>query len=310
MNQSYASPVFQRILACVAEGTTSDNALKRATDLAQRFDARLELLHVVPPVFTAGVRMGGLSSEALSRARADNVRETLRAHLSHRHASSTWRGAPLSNLLEVEVGTPARAVLERVQRDHVDLVILGDSGRRKQLDLGGLARALFSRAPCPVWMQVEPPRAIERILVPIDLSDSSALVLDRACELARAFHARVHAMECFVNPELYYGAGLDVPPGPLPYTLDNLRNVEREAFERFVDTYAWRGVDHTVEFVEDDPARAILAAQEHHDLIVMGTQGRSALAAALLGSVTWQVLRLARTPILTVRAPQRVLANA
>jgi nucleotide-binding universal stress UspA family protein len=310
MNENFASPVFQRILCCVAEGTTSDNALKRATQLAQLWDARLQLLHVVPPVFTAGVRMGGISSEALSRSRADNVRETLRAHLSHRHAGATWRGQPLSNLLEVEVGTPARAVLERVQRDAIDLVILGDSGRRKQLDLGGLARALFSRAPCPVWMQVEPPRPIERILVPIDLSESSALVLDRACELARVFKARVHALECFVNPELYYGAGLDVPPGPLPYTLDNLRNVEREAFQRFVETYAWRGVDHTVEFVEDDPSRAILAAQEHHDLIVMGTQGRSALAAALLGSVTWQVLRLARTPILTIRAPQRVLANA
>jgi len=264
---------------------------------------------VVPPVFTAGVRMGGISSNALSRVRADSVRETLRAHLSHRHAGVTSHGQPLANLLEVEVGTPARAVLERVQRDTIDLVILGDSGRRKQLDLGGLARALLSRAPCPIWRQVEPPRPIERILVPIDLSDSSALLLDRACELARAFKARVHALECFVNPELYYGAGLDVPPGPLPYMLDNLRNVEREAFERFVGTYAGRGVDHTVEFVEDDPSRAILAAQEHRDLIVMGTQGSSALAAALLGSVTWQMLCLSRTPILTLRAPQRVLAR-
>ena len=86
--------------------------------------------------------------------------------------------------------------------------------------------------------------------------------------------------------------------------------MEREAFERFVDTYARRGVYATVEFVGDDTSRAILAAQEHHDLIVMGTQGRSARAAALLGSVTWQLPRLVRTPILTIRLPQPVLANA
>ncbi len=310
MNADFSPKGFERILACVAEGTTSDHAVRAAVSLAKLFEADLRLLHVVPPVFTAGVRMGGVTSEALSHSRAENVRETLRAHLAHRHAGLEFRGRPLADLLEVDVGTPARAVIERVERDHVDLVVVGDSGRRKQLDLGGLARALFSRAPCPVWMQVEPPRRVERILVPIDLSDSSRGVLDRACEIARAFGARIHVMECFVNPELYYGAGLDVPPGPLPYAHDNLRNLEREAFEKFVEEYPWRGVDHTVEFVEDDPSRAILAAQEHHDLIVMGTQGRSAIAAALLGSVTWQVLRLARTPILTVRSPQRVLAHA
>ncbi|MBM3989952.1 MAG: universal stress protein [Planctomycetes bacterium] len=315
MNESVTSPVFQRILCCVAQAATSDGALQRSLQLAQHLNARLQLLHVVPPIFVpplyeAGLQLGGVNADALSRSQAEHARTALRTRIAHRHADATWRGTPLSDLLEVEVGTPVRVVLERVQRDDIDLVVLGDSGRRKQLDLGGLARALYSRASCPIWMQVDAPRRIERILVPIDGSESSALLLDRACDLARSFKARVHALECFVSPELYYGAGLDLPPTSLPYALDSLRNVEREAFEHFVENYAWQGVEHSFEFVDDDPARAILAAQEHYDLIVMGTQGRSALASALLGSVTWQVLRLARTPILTLRAPQRVLANA
>ena len=300
---------FARILTCVAEGTTSDNAVRAACSIAERFGAELDLLHVVAPIVTAGVHLGGLTSEALSERRADGARSALRAHLAHRHAGLTLRGTPLAERLEVAVGSPARVVLEHARRRATDLLVLGDSGRRKQLDLGGLARAMFARAPCPVWLQVEPPRKIERILVPVDLSESSKAVLTRGVALARRFGARLHVMECFVNPELYYGAGMDVPAGPLPYTLDNLRNVEREAFAQFVDEFPWEGVDHSAEFVEDDPARAILAAQDGCDLIVMGTHGRSALAAALLGSVTYQVLRIAHTPVLTVRADEHAFAS-
>ena len=48
---------FARILACVAEGTTSDNAVRVAHALAERFGAELDLLHAVPPIVTAGVRL-------------------------------------------------------------------------------------------------------------------------------------------------------------------------------------------------------------------------------------------------------------
>ena len=43
------------------------------------------------------------------------------------------------------------------------------------------------------------------------------------------------------------------------------------------------------------------AAQEHSNLIVMGTHGRGGLDRALLGSVTDRVVRLASCPVVTVR---------
>jgi len=100
---------------------------------------------------------------------------------------------------------------------------------------------------------------------------------------------------------MFYGAELGTPAGPLPYTVDAMRKSERDAFSEFVEKYDWRGVEHTAEFVEDDPARCILAAQDRFDLITVGTHGHGALVSALLGSVTWQVLRLARTPVVTIR---------
>jgi len=43
------------------------------------------------------------------------------------------------------------------------------------------------------------------------------------------------------------------------------------------------------------------AAEEHADLIVIGTHGRGGIDRALLGSVTDRVVRLAPCPVVTVR---------
>ena len=51
------------------------------------------------------------------------------------------------------------------------------------------------------------------------------------------------------------------------------------------------------------PAREIarLATARHFDLIMMGAHGRGRLGNAVMGSVTTQVLALARTPVLIFR---------
>jgi nucleotide-binding universal stress UspA family protein len=282
--------------------------VRAAVSFADRCGAELELLHVVPPVLVGPTVFAGLSAESLNHQRADQARAAVRAHLAHRHSDLRVQGKPVPERLEVAIGSPARVVLEKLRTGRYDLVFVGDSGKRKQLDVGGLARALYARADCSVWTQVEPPRPIERMLVPVDLSASSRDALSQALGVAKKLSARVHVLQCFVRPELYYGAGMDVPTGPLPYTVESLRGVEYEAFGRFVEEFDWQGVEHTVEFVDDDPARHILAAQDRFELIAMGSHGHSALAAALLGSVTWQVLRLARTPVLTIRDVQRTYA--
>jgi nucleotide-binding universal stress UspA family protein len=44
-----------------------------------------------------------------------------------------------------------------------------------------------------------------------------------------------------------------------------------------------------------------LAVEEHADMIVMGTQGRTGLERLLLGSVAERVIRQAPCPVVTVR---------
>jgi nucleotide-binding universal stress UspA family protein len=68
----------------------------------------------------------------------------------------------------------------------------------------------------------------------------------------------------------------------------------------FIDQQGWR-----VRFLQrvGAPVDVVveLVAQEHHDLIVMGSHGHSALGNVLMGSVTTGVLARTRVPVLLVR---------
>ncbi len=53
---------------------------------------------------------------------------------------------------------------------------------------------------------------------------------------------------------------------------------------------------------EGAPADEIIKASKDHDLIVMGTLGRTGLSHLLMGSVAEKVVRFASCPVLVVRA--------
>lgn len=76
---------------------------------------------------------------------------------------------------------------------------------------------------------------------------------------------------------------------------------------------AARGVPATFEVLAGDPSDEIVAYADsiEADLIVLGTRGRGAVKSALLGSVSREVLRESRRPVLVVRGtPSRAEALA
>jgi len=294
-------PAVRKLLVCVAEGIASDHAIRAASQVAATTKASVDLLHVVEPLIAASGRFLSVTGGDLTATHAENVGVRLRAHLANEHRGLRLGGEPVEQRLEVVVGAPSRVVLERAK--NYDMVFLGESGRRRQLDLGGLARALFAHCDVPLWMQVDPPRKIERILAPIDLSPKSMEVLRHAVGLARALSAQVTALHCFAPPEMFPTGDGMAPTAAPTYTIDSLREGEREHFESTMRAFDWLGVAHETEFAQDDAARRILARQDAFDLVVLGTHGHSALLASVLGSVAWRVLRMAHTGVLLVRTP-------
>lgn len=138
-----------------------------------------------------------------------------------------------------------------------------------------------------------------RILVPTDGSERSRAALERALELAEAFRATVTGLYV-VNESSYVG----LPTGFEWETL--VRALREEGARALADVESAaraRGVPVETKLVEGHPAERIVQEAEAHDLVVVGTLGRTGLAHLLLGSVAERVIRHAPCPVLVVRAP-------
>lgn len=136
------------------------------------------------------------------------------------------------------------------------------------------------------------------ILHPTDFSPGSAAAFAAACDLARNYDARLVVLHAF-GPVVPVGAeGVILSPD-----LDELRAIARAELD------AVRPANPTVRVervVREGPSTQVVleAAKEFGaDLIVMGTHGRTGVRRLVLGSVTEEVLRQARCPVLTVKAP-------
>jgi len=144
----------------------------------------------------------------------------------------------------------------------------------------------------------------KKILFPTDFSHTGDAALVLATALARDTGATlliVHAEEpptAYGGGELYYGI-------PEPATEDL-----RKMLHKIEPTDPAVPYEHRL--ITGDPAHAIvrLAHDEHVDMIVIGTHGRTGLSRMLMGSVAEAVVRRAECPVLTYKQPAKKAAVA
>jgi nucleotide-binding universal stress UspA family protein len=137
----------------------------------------------------------------------------------------------------------------------------------------------------------------DHVLFPTDGSEAATEAEDEAFAVATTNDATLHVL--FV---------VDETAGPLNVRGGDERFEEAEAEgEETVAEIAERATGAGVEAVTEvvrrgTPHETILEyADEHCDLVVMGTHGRSGLDRQLLGSVTEKVVRRSNPSVLTVR---------
>lgn len=138
---------------------------------------------------------------------------------------------------------------------------------------------------------------IHTILHPTDFSEYSAGAFQVAHALARDYQAKLIVMHVTVPPPLVYAEAM-----PIDLPMDVLSE-DHEKLVAMIPKNALVPIETCLK--EGDPATEILgvAKQDHCDLIVMGTHGRSGITRLLMGSVTEDVLRKATCPVLTVKNP-------
>jgi glycine betaine transporter len=134
------------------------------------------------------------------------------------------------------------------------------------------------------------------ILHPTDFSEHSRSALQLAAALAQSHGARVVVVHVQFPTSEEMAADFKLRKPDFP----------EEVEQRFREYLAQEPNLKVERLVRDGkPAVEILKLAESLpcDLIVMGTRGRTGIAHALLGSVAEEVIRNARCPVVSVRAP-------
>jgi nucleotide-binding universal stress UspA family protein len=143
----------------------------------------------------------------------------------------------------------------------------------------------------------------QRILVPVDFSDSSARALRHAAE--RAAECSGSLVIVYVVPADYGWSGIGRDE-----SRDLDRSLQRQAADRlraFADENVGHKVAADLEVRIGKPAEEIVAAARESkcDSIVISTRGLTGLDRYLIGSVADRVARLAPCPVLLMRPGER-----
>lgn len=275
-------PVLRRIACAVDLSEHSRLALRHAVALANLYGAELVAVHAVSP--------GELP------ATADELR---------RFTADAGR-VVASRVVE---GVAWRTILEQASELSADALVIGSHGRAgiERLLLGSVAEKVIRRASSPVMTitastPYERQPSFSRVLCAVDFSPSANRALTYALSVADRAAGQLAVLHVLEMPEV---------PEEMP-----------ECPDYDVDEY-WRGYRETScrRLEEQIPAslrarcsidvvmapgasyKEILrnASDGHHDLVVVGTQGRGAVDRLFVGSTAEQIVRAAECPVMTVR---------
>lgn len=139
-----APPRIQHILAPVDFSSPSLEALEYATQVADRFGARLTLLHVLEPVYLdLELGLGRIEDEPQKRAHRGAQLDEL--------AQAVKRCEVAAESL-ILGGIPSESILACARGQGCDLIVMGTHGRRGLMRFwyGSVAEAVLRQAPCPV----------------------------------------------------------------------------------------------------------------------------------------------------------------
>ena len=146
------------------------------------------------------------------------------------------------------------------------------------------------------------------IVVGVDGSPASQAALRWAAEEAALRQTRLVAIWAwtFVPPAPIAEPGM-IPMPAVDYTgtVDAERSAVEQEFDEALEAAlpGVSGIEVERKLVEGDPAEVLESESKEAELLVVGSRGRSGIAAALLGSVSRHVVDHAVCPVVVVKAP-------
>ena len=144
-----------------------------------------------------------------------------------------------------------------------------------------------------------------KLLVCVDLSESTEIIVKKIEEITKALPAKVWLLHNAVpEPDV---VEFKVDPQAARESLAKKFHLEHRQIQELANRMRKAGVDTTALLVHGATVETILkeASELEVDMIVVGTHGRGAMYQLLVGSVSEAVLHKSRFPILVVPTHKR-----
>lgn len=269
--------------------------MRWAVRLSSELGAEVVLLHAWQlPMMPSGFAFAPAVVADVVQA----AREDLEAELSDASAEGA---AKVSAKL---VSGPAwNMIVDEVVAGGFDLVVMGKHGRTglQRFVLGSVAEKVVRHASCSV-LTIPPdsePTAFASILVPIDFSASSRDAMESAAGLVERGGQGITLLHVIELPVNYHGEP------KIEGLMEMLDKRGTELLDQWAAELRAKGaVTVTARSRIGRPASEVLAVLEElpgFDLVITGSQGRTGLTRALLGSVAEKIVRHAPCPVLVAR---------
>jgi nucleotide-binding universal stress UspA family protein len=311
MHDQKQSIGFKQVLIATDFSDASERAFAYAIAIARRYSSALSIMHAIPLEPREQIPLEPLPKE-LNRRR-------LEAEDKMKQLGETARMSDLKPHLLLERGPVWDVIASAIERENVDLLVLGTRGRSglQKLALGSVAEEVLRLAPCPV-LTIGPHVAradsgtteFRRILFATDFGPASAKAFPYALSVAEDYQAKLvllHMMPPMpiadLGPTVY---------GPSAYAAEQYtkwqRTMRDESVRKLTELVPTNtnlvakpecvaGADFFPEGILD------AAAKRQVDLIVMGANRTTSprMAAHMPWALTHEVICHAECPVLTVR---------
>ncbi len=296
--------MHRKIAVGVDFSATSHAALEQSLFMARFAEAELHIVHVIN-VFGSDplveVLRSAVNEEEVEKRLIEESDELMRQFVD-----DVDFGEVRTRFIHTRAPNVAEALIDYVNEQNVDLLAVGSHGRGalQRLFLGSVATRLMQRSTHPLLI-VKSSKAesirdpIDRILVPIDLSEISRSALREARAIASAYHAHMdilHVVEPYSLPVSL--TGIKKIRDLVPTILTDVENELRDLVASIEGSY----VPHRIHVAEGSVVEAVQAAsaQFNSDLIVMAKRHVTPLERVAFGSTIEKVTRTAEVPVYVV----------
>ena len=302
---------FHKIFCPVYFDETSPVALEYARHFARQDDGVVYLFHAVP---TDELHLLRRVYRPAEHGGADVVRaEQLAREQLERLAREHLQGTRYE-VVTVLNSDSAKAILENEEKTGADLVVMATHGRTgiAHLILGSVAEKVVRESKRPVFTTrrgetLSGAHPFQRILVPVDISDSTNAALACARRIAEQSGGTVHPLHIVPTDEteLLFHDVYEAREDKTSHKVNAVvaEKVARQKLAALAEAHLAGLQYKPLLQVSGDPAKTILEVEAdiRADLIVMTTHGVSGFFHLLLGSITEKMIREANCPVLAFR---------